>query len=384
MITPERFVKHLSGRGTHFYAGVPDSLLKQLSSHIMANLPPERHIITANEGAAVGVAIGHYLRTGQIPVVYMQNSGIGNSINPLLSLADSDVYGIPMLIIMGWRGQPGTHDEPQHVKQGRIMTGLIESMEFPFAILQKDEVEGFRTVDTLLNTATEKSTPVVLLVEKDTFFTPENGVEPIALANELPSREHALTTLAGIIGRNAAIVSTTGMVSRELFEYRQSLKTDNAKDFLTVGGMGHAASIAQGLALADPTSEVWCFDGDGALLMHAGTMAVIAKSSLTNFFHIVFNNGVHDSVGGQPTAISGVRIPDLAIASGYNFAIGLQSIDELATSIEDARDAGGPAMIEIQVCPGARSNLGRPTLTPKESKERFMELVNGKGHEPWH
>lgn len=376
MIAPERFVGHLSDRGSDFFVGVPDSLLKQFSSYLMASHPKGQHIITANEGAAIAVAVGHHLATGRVPVVYMQNSGIGNAVNPLLSLADADVYGIPMLVVIGWRGQPGVKDEPQHVKQGRVMTQLLDAMELPFVVLPHEEGEAFSAIDRLLDAALARSSPAVVLVEANTFDIPEIGVKPVALEDGLPSREAALEVLAVEVPKNVTVVSTTGMLSRELFELRVRAGVSGDSDFLTVGGMGHASSIAMGLALAADEKETWCFDGDGALLMHAGTLAVIAHAAPRNFFHVVFNNGVHDSVGGQPTAITAVDIPALALASGYAFAESARSLADIGAAVERMRNTGGPALLELRVKPGARKDLGRPTRTPRESKERFMAALH--------
>ncbi|HLU45867.1 MAG TPA: phosphonopyruvate decarboxylase, partial [Natronosporangium sp.] len=272
MIDPARFLEICREQGVSFYTGVPDSLLKSLNSQIMVSLPRERHIIAANEGAAVGIAIGHYLRTGEPAAVYLQNSGFGNLVNPLLSLADPDVYGVPMLVIMGWRGQPGGKDEPQHVKQGRVMAPLLDALDLPWAVLPKEQAEAEKCVQDAVATALERTSPYLLLVEKGSFGAPSGQVE--AGSPGTVTREAALTALVDAVGPEAIIVSTTGMLSRELFELRQRTGADGSRDFLTVGGMGHASSIALGVALREPDREVWCFDGDGALLMHLGSLAV--------------------------------------------------------------------------------------------------------------
>lgn len=369
MIEPGRFIDQLTGLGVEFYTGVPDSLLKQLGSHIMATLPRERHVIAANEGAAVGLAIGHYMRTAKPAVVYLQNSGFGNLVNPVLSLADPDVYGIPMLVVVGWRGQPGVKDEPQHVKQGRVQEALLDASGLPWAVLPKDPDAAEKTVAEALATATERSAPFFLLVEKGTFADGEKVTAPTP---ELASREEALIAAAEAVGGDAAIVSTTGMLSRELFEYRQRTGGDGDRDFLTVGGMGHASSIALGVAMAEPEREVWCFDGDGALLMHLGSLAVIADHAPATYFHIVFNNGVHDSVGGQPTSVGVVDVAAAAKALGYRYAASTGDLSTLPEQIAALRAAGGPALLELKVKPGNRKDIGRPTRTPGEAKAAFM------------
>lgn len=377
MIRPEAFVERIGGEHP-FFAGVPDSLLKQLGAHLEVGLPPHQHVIAANEGAAVGLAIGHHLRTGSTPVVYLQNSGVGNTVNPLLSLADPEVYGIPLVLVIGWRGEPGVKDEPQHVKQGRIMVPLLDAMEIPHFLLPQDEEAALALVDEAVATARSTGGPVAILVEADTFAAPAIGVTPTELAPGLPSREEALVAFADAVGDEATIVCTTGMLSRELFEYREANPRPELRDFLTVGGMGHASSIAQGLALADPTSEIWAFDGDGALLMHQGGLAVSAKAATPNFFHVVFNNGVHDSVGGQPTAIAHVDVPALAQASGYVGSARVPTLDAVDDAVAAARAAGGPYLIEVQVRPGNRAGIGRPTRTPKQSKDAFMASLRAE------
>ena len=374
MIEPGRFVDALAGYGVRLFTGVPDSLLAAFCSHVMATLPPERHIIAANEGAAVGIAIGHYLRGGTPALVYMQNSGFGNAVNPLLSLADPDVYGIPMLLLVGWRGQPGVKDEPQHVKQGHIMTDLLQAMALPWAVLPKDWDAAEAAVAEAYRVASDQSRPYVLLVEKDSF-SPAGSSPAQPAQSHAPTREDALVALAEAIGDDAIQVSTTGMLSRELFEHRRRTRSKAGRDFLTVGGMGHASAIALGIALEEPRREVWCLDGDGALLMHLGGLPVIARNAPATFFLVVFNNGVHDSVGGQPTAIDVVDIPQLARAAGYRVAGRAEALADIAHVVAHLRQHGGPALLELRVRPGHRKDLGRPTVTPQDAKAEFMAAL---------
>ena len=371
-IDPAEFIEQLQQRGVSLFTGVPDSLLKQLGSHIQATLPTSQHVITANEGSAVGVAMGHYMRTETPACVYLQNSGFGNLVNPVLSLADPDVYGVPMLIVVGWRGQPGVKDEPQHVKQGRVQTALLEAMDLPWSVVPQDPAEASKVVDQALDTAMAQSSPYFLLVEKGTFST---GAQVEQVESSLASREEALIAAADAVGDDAAIVSTTGMLSRELFEYRQRAGESSDRDFLTVGGMGHASSIALGVAKADPARETWCFDGDGALLMHMGTLPVIAEHAGENFFHLVFNNGVHDSVGGQPTSIGMVEVAAVARNTGYRWSASTSDLTQLPALVTQMRQAGGPALLELKVRPGNREGIGRPTRTPAEAKAAFMNAI---------
>ena len=381
MIDPARFVDYCRDQGVTFYTGVPDSLLKHLNTQVMATLPAEQHVIAANEGGAVGIAIGHYLRTGRPAAVYLQNSGFGNLVNPLLSLADPDVYQIPMLVIVGWRGQPGVPDEPQHAKQGRVMVPLLDALELPWQVLPADPDGADRCVKEAVATAVGRGCPYLLLVEPGTFATP--AVTAAAAADHrLPSREQALVALLAAVGTGPVLVSTTGMLSRELFEQRTRTGQDASRDFLTVGGMGHASAIALGVAMQEPDREVWCLDGDGALLMHLGGLAVIAEHAPAGFRHVVFNNGVHDSVGGQPTSIHRVDVPAAARALGYRYADATTELDSLPERVAALRAHGGPALLELRVRPGNRPDLGRPTRTPAQSRAAFMAALAGSGPVP--
>jgi phosphonopyruvate decarboxylase len=376
MIDPARFVDHLAELGVTMFTGVPDSLLKSFGRYVHESLPREQHVIAANEGAAVGLALGHHLRTGEVAAVYLQNSGFGNTVNPLLSLADPDVYGVPMLVIVGWRGQPGVKDEPQHVKQGRIQEALLDALELPWAVLPDDPTEAETVVERAVRAATETGGPSFLLVSKGTFAdAPGDQPDVPAPAPSLPSREEALTALVEAIGDGPILVSTTGMLSRELFELRERDGSDGSRDFLTVGGMGHASSIALGVALREPDREVWCLDGDGALLMHAGSLAVIADHAPASYLHVVFNNGVHDSVGGQPTSIERVDIPATARAMGYRYAAATSDLTTLPAQVAELRAHGGPSLLELRVRPGNRPDIGRPTRTPAQSKRAFMDAL---------
>ena len=376
MIGPASFVTHLDELGVRFFVGVPDSLLKHLCSHVMRTLPRESHIIAANEGAAVGLAIGHHLRTGETALVYLQNSGFGNLVNPLLSLADSEVYGVPMIVLIGWRGQPGVEDEPQHVKQGRVMEAMIAAMDLPYAVLPREQKQAEACLQEAVRTAGERSSPYIVLVEKETFSAaPQPAGEPDTdVLQQRPSREDALTALVEALGDRTLNVATTGMLSRELFELRRRTGQDGSGDFLTVGGMGHASSIAMGIAMRETEREVWCLDGDGAALMHLGTLAVIADHGAP-LFHVVFNNGVHDSVGGQPTSLGSIDLPALALAAGYRQAVATDALGDIPAMVAELRAAGGPSLLELRVRPGNRADIGRPTRSPAEAKDVFMAAL---------
>lgn len=374
MLSPKIFIESLAAKGIDFFAGVPDSLLKNVCAFISDTLDDRHNIIAANEGGAIGLAAGHYLATGHIPCVYMQNSGEGNAINPLASLTDREVYNIPVLLVIGWRGEPGVHDEPQHVKQGKVTIPLLDAMGIRNEILSQDEA-GFRgQLDEAVRYMTETGEAFALIVRKNTF-------EPYSLqrndVNEYPlSREEAIRTVASSLGPKDVIVSTTGMISRELFEYRAALNQGHERDFLTVGSMGHASQIALGIALERTDRKVWCFDGDGAALMHLGSMAIVADKAPANFVHVVFNNGAHDSVGGQPTVGLKVSLTGIAKAVGYKEAVLATTAEELAAALNRLNEYDGPVLLEVRVHRGNRKDLGRPTTTPVQNRDALMSFLN--------
>lgn len=372
MISPEFFIEKLRSEGIDFFAGVPDSLLKNICAYITDHFDAQHNIIAANEGAAIGIAVGNYLATEKAGCVYMQNSGQGNTINPLASLTDREVYNIPVLLLIGWRGRPGVHDEPQHVKQGKITTGLLNVMGINYEVLSKEEDRASKQVDKAV-TALRNKEVFALVIEKDTFEKYElQTVEshPYSLC-----REEAVKSAAAAIGEKDCIVSTTGMISRELFEYRASMGQGHERDFLTVGSMGHASQIALGIALAQPQRRVWCFDGDGATIMHMGSMAIVGDKEPGNYIHVVFNNGAHDSVGGQPTVGLKMDLPSVAKAVGYKGVYSVVDLDSLGRVLSSVKNTDGPILIEIKVKKGNRKDLGRPTTTPIQNKEALMDFL---------
>ena len=373
MISAKFLYDSLANIGVDFYAGVPDSLLKNLCAYITDNADGAHNIIAANEGAAVGLAAGHYLATGQPACVYMQNSGEGNIINPLASLTDQEVYNIPVLLLIGWRGRPGVHDEPQHVKQGKVTTGLLNVMGVNYEVLSKEKDKAAKQIDKAAKALANKEV-FALVIEKDTFeeYKLINNQSPISLNL---SREEAIQTVAAALGEKDCIVSTTGMISRELFEYRAAMNQGHERDFLTVGSMGHASQIALGIALSQPERRVWCFDGDGAAIMHMGSMAIVANKAPKNYVHVVFNNGAHDSVGGQPTVGLKIDLPAVAKAVGYKATYSVDSKVELESVLAKVNGFKSPALLEIKVKKGNRKDLGRPTTTPIQNKEALMAFL---------
>ena len=373
MIRPEFFIETLRDYGINFFAGVPDSLLKNICAYITDHFDAAHNIISANEGAAVGLAAGHYLATGKPACVYMQNSGEGNIINPIASLTDQEVYNIPVLLLIGWRGRPGVHDEPQHVKQGKITTGLLNVMGINYEVLSKEEDKASKQIEKAVNALKSKDM-FALVIEKDTFE--EYKLQNVEVNDLSMSREEAIQTVAAALGEKDCIVSTTGMISRELFEYRAAMGQGHERDFLTVGSMGHASQIALGIALAQPKRRVWCFDGDGATIMHMGSLAIIANKSPKNYIHVVFNNGAHDSVGGQPTVGLKIDLPAAAKALGYMATYSVDNKAALEAILNNVKQQEGPVILEVKVKKGNRKDLGRPTTTPIQNKEALMNFLS--------
>lgn len=374
MIRPEFFIEKLKENGIDCFAGVPDSLLKNICAYITDHSDARHNIITANEGAALGLAAGHYLATGKPACVYMQNSGEGNIINPLASLTDKEVYNIPVLLLIGWRGRPGVHDEPQHVKQGKITTGLLDVMGINYDILSKDEDEAGRQIEKAAR-ALLNNDVYALVIEKETFQ--DYKLQNVEVNDLTLSREEAIQTAASALGPKDIIVSTTGMISRELFEARTAWGQGHERDFLTVGSMGHASQIALGIAMEKPDRNVWCFDGDGATIMHMGSLAIVASKKPANYIHVIFNNGAHDSVGGQPTVGLKIDLPAVAKAVGYAAAFSVSTKEELNSrlSMLNSQLKTGPVFLEIKVKKGNRKDLGRPTTTPIENKQALMQFL---------
>ena len=354
-----------------FYTGVPDSLLRPLCDYLYSTygVNNKHHIVAANEGNAAAIAAGYHLATGKIPVIYLQNSGEGNIINPLLSLLSEDVYSIPALLIIGWRGEPGVPDEPQHIHQGKVTLSLLETMRVSYVVVDKEMTATELEIQMqLLHEAMQAGRQAALVICKGAL---ENE-QKVTHKNENPlTREEIIQTIAAAAG-DSLIISTTGKVSRELFEYRESTGAGHGQDFLTVGSMGHSSSIALGIALQKPEKQIWCIDGDGAALMHMGAMAVIGSTHPQNFIHVIIDNNAHESVGGMPTAAKNIDFAQIAKGCGYDYIYTVTTMDELKESLNVLNQVNGLCLLIAKSAIGARKDLGRPTTTPKNNKTDFM------------
>ncbi len=374
MINTRDFFDHLKTEKINFFTGVPDSLLKDFCSYLFDNVNDENHIIAANEGSSIALAVGNYLSTGNIPLVYMQNSGFGNTVNPLMSLADDMVYGIPMVLMIGWRGEPGLKDEPQHLRQGMISEDILKSMKIPYRVLDKDS-DFKKIISDSVKISKRKSKPFALLVKKNSF-------EKYELKNKISTnfqmnREDVINCLIKSFKDKDIIISTTGKTSRELFECRVKNKMSHKKDFLTVGSMGHTSSIALGIALVKKDRNVYCIDGDGSVIMHMGNLSSIANfPKLHNFRHIVINNGAHDSVGGQPTVGFKIDFCKIAKSCGYKYVKSVKTKSKLDIELAKISNIKSTVFLEVCVNKGSRPDLGRPTNSPTINKKLFTDFLN--------
>lgn len=367
----EEFIELLD---VDFWTGVPDSQLKVLCDYLVEKYDTNshRHIIAANEGNAVALATGFHLATGKMPAVYMQNSGEGNVVNPLASLMNEKVYGIPCILVIGWRGEPGVHDEPQHIFQGEITLQLLEMMQIKYMIVDKEtSSDDIAKQNEEFKQYLSQGKQVAYVVRKGAFCSDHK----MNYRNENTiCRETILEHVVKHSGE-CPIISTTGKASRELFEIRERDKQSHKYDFLTVGSMGHSSSIALGVALNKKSTKVICIDGDGALLMHMGAMAVIGANAPENLIHIVINNGAHETVGGMPTVADKINIVNIAKACGYPNAVCVDNLQDLDRELEEAMQREEMSLIEIKTALGARDNLGRPTTSAMDNKKKFMDYL---------
>lgn len=370
MLCSSEFYNQLANNGIDFYVGVPDSLLKEFCAFISDNVEPEKHIISANEGNALAIAAGYYLANQKPACVYLQNSGLGNIINPLLSLNHKDVYGLPALLLIGWRGEPGVKDEPQHMKQGALTTSLLDLMGIPWEIVDGNTSNIDRVLRNSMHSISKGNTAAIL-VKKNTFEKYDISISDSS--SYVLKREDAICQVARHMNNNDIGIAATGMISRELYEYRLSGGNSFGQDFLTVGSMGHCSSIALGVSRKFAGKRIFCFDGDGSIIMHMGSLAIIGQSKLKNFIHIVLNNGAHDSVGGQPTCALEIDLGSIAKACGYDNIFNAKSIEEIDYIL--SQNITGSVFLEIFVSKGSRSDLGRPKSSPYENRNMFMNFL---------
>ena len=370
MIYPDELLDLLDSH-ISFYAGVPDSLLKDFCACLNDRKSQKEHVISANEGNALALATGAYLATGKPALVYLQNSGLGNIVNPALSMTNPEVYRIPVLLLIGWRGEPNIPDEPQHIKQGKVTLALLDDMDIAYEIIDKD-TNIYATLEKAI-TYLDKGLQYAFVVKKNSF-TPYKIQKSVESKSSL-EREPSIELILDIVGDKAFFVATTGKISREVFDIREKNKQSHERDFLTVGSMGHSSQIAAGVALNAPNKKIICLDGDGSMLMHMGGVAVNSQLFIDNMIHIVLNNGCHDSVGGQPTVAKNISL--FSVAKSFGFTVVVQCADEISLikALKESLKQNKPTFIEVLVKKGSRKDLSRPSQTPQECKNNFMNLI---------
>lgn len=370
MVDQKQLFDALQTIGVDFYTGVPDSLLNDFCLYMTNNMNGHQHVMAANEGNAIAIAAGHYMATGKLPLVYMQNSGIGNATNPLLSLTHDFVYGIPMLLVIGWRGDPAISDHAQHKKQGELTPVLMKDMDIPFEILDDDAtvIEKFRWA---ADKAREISSPVALIAKK-AILTQKEKKQQYPESN-LMNREEAISAVMDVFGEDAIYLGTTGRATREVHEQLKQHGIGAGHEWQNVGSMGHVSSVGLGIALACPNKRVVVFDGDAAAVMHMGALATNCRYKAGNMIHIVLNNGVNESVGGQPSAGYVVNLTGVASACGYgNIGHAVETRDELQQVLKTLTDGDEPTFIDVHVREGIRSDVPKLGINHKAVKNELM------------
>ncbi len=361
--------------GIDFFAGVPDSFLKGFCDELYDRFGTDslHHIVAHNEGGAVGLCAGHYLATGRPALCYMQNSGLGNTVNPLVSLMDPQVYAIPCLLLIGWRGEPGVKDEPQHIKQGAVTTSQLDLLGIPWSVLSAHtSEEEFRSTFSDLVVSLQQGKVAALVVRKGALTSDRH---PVYGRSSVLKREEAAEMILRSAAPSDCFVSTTGKLSREIFELREKLGDNHRRDFLTVGSMGHASMIALEIAEMKPDRRIWCLDGDGAVMMHLGSLPLIGRRAPKNLVHVVINNGAHETVGGMPVCSGALDVRAIAEAAGYPNVISVSCADALKDALQRLASLPGPVFLEIRCGCGARTDLGRPTTTPVQNRDAFMDFL---------
>lgn len=372
-MTPSFFLDQLIAHQYHFVTGVPDSIFKPFLKDMLTD-SRFNHVITNNEGESCALAAGYYLATRRVPVVYMQNSGLGNAINPLTSLLDAYIYSIPTLLLVAWRGMPGTKDEPQHARMGEVLPGVLSLLDIGYAIANDNPESMPPILDKAATYFERHKKPYAILFPKGAISASETtGVEKTAAMITAPVRETLLETLVSNAAPTDVLVTTTGKTSRELYEIRDRQNTSHAADFLTVGSMGCASTIGLGIAMEQPDRRVIVVDGDGACLMRLEALATIGHVAPKNFLHIVVDNYVYESTGNQKTLSGNVDIPAVAKACGYRHCLKAQTLADFSTHLQAVPE--GPCLLWVPAMPYSRPELGRPKTTPLENKQVFMDYL---------
>lgn len=371
MINQKNFLEVLRDLGVEYFTGVPDSYLNGFCNCLCETVPNEKNIVAANEGNAIAIASGYYFSTGKIPLVYMQNSGLGNAINPIISLADKDVYRVPMVLLIGWRGEPDSGDHVQHKMQGEITTDLLEMLEIPYVIAKGNDDLLEKQVRPLIEKS-KRERKIVAIIARKGIFADEKKTTKSTESTYPLFREEAIELVLNIMPKDTIYVATTGRATRELYFLREKRGEGHSCDFLNLGSMGHASSVAFSLALENKHRKVVCFDGDAAALMHMGAFSMVSKYKLPNFLHIILNNGAHESVGGQPSAGMDVDFTRIAQGAGYH-TIGhpVATKEEIIDSVKNLNKSGKASLIDVRIKKGLNRDL------PPLEISSYFDLING-------
>lgn len=359
--------------GVTFFTGVPDSYLNGFCNYALNNFPA-RNIIAANEGNAVGIAAGHYFASKEIPLVYLQNSGMGNIVNPMASLVDEHVYSVPMILLIGWRGQPGTGDWPQHELQGEITQGLLDIMHIPYRVLSDNSNQFIEIIKYAVDYCKINRKPYALIAPKGVMAGEKiNNKETVYPM----SREAAIEVILDQMPKDTVYSATTGRATRELFFLRERRNESKENDFLNVGSMGHASSVALGIALEKPERKVVVLDGDSAAMMHMGAMTMVSKLHVPNYLHIILNNGAHESVGGQPSAGYKIDFTKIAEACGYETVHHpVTGKEELIAALAALKDCGKASFIDVRIHKGLSGKLPPLDFSHREAIDAIIEELN--------
>lgn len=375
MASIEKFMTTLIESGIEFFTGVPDSYLNGFCDYLIQNIDVENNIITANEGNAIGVAAGHFLATQKSALVYMQNSGLGNAINPLASLADEKVYQIPMILLIGWRGEPGTGDWPQHEMQGAITTKLLDDLEIPYGILSDKDEENIPLVKKAVAMTQKRKRFALIAPNKVLTAKKENRID-----SSYPlSRSQVMDIILDHLPENTIYSASTGRLTRELYHLRTAREENHQSDYLNVGSMGHASSVALGIALENKERLVACLDGDCATLMHMGALAMVSKYKAPNFIHIMFNNGAHESVGGQPSVGFKLDFTKIAEGAGYE-TIGkfVSTESEIIAALQKLLATNNASFLEIRIHQGIDKSIPELKIDHRELIDQLISELNNK------
>ena len=373
MIDQNTLFDQLNAMGLYFFTGVPDSLLNDFCLHLVNNVPDCQHIMAANEGNAIGIAAGYHMATSKIPVVYMQNSGIGNATNPLLSLTHPCVYSIPLILLIGWRGDPAIKDHAQHKKQGELTPVLMEDMDIPYQVLDADDtvIEKFQWA---ANKAKELNAPVALIAKKAILTQKEKKQE--YAESPLMNREEAISAVLDVFGKDAIYLATTGRATRELHEQIMIHGFSHEIEFLNVGAMGHLSSIGLGLAVGAPDKKIVVFDGDAAAVMHMGSLATNGRYQPKNLIHIVLNNGVNESVGGQKSSGQVINLTAVAKGCGYEtIPAFVESKEDLQKAVKQLAESNHLSFLDVHIRQGIRKDMPGLKIEHQHAKTALMNYL---------